>query len=126
MVPEKDSTDKKREVVNATRMPNHLMRTPPAEFMELPSFSADPEYLESLSKDIKEVFSNELFRSSMLSVDIWKEAKKVLTAKEYQVFEMRYRFQYKGKDIACMCSLSAASVSRALTNAVSKLRKAWN
>ena len=121
---------KKTEIVNAAGLPDYPMATPPSEFSELPAFSVDfehsEEYLEGLVQDLGELHSNALFRSSMLSVDIWKEARKVLTDKEYQMFEMKYRFQYKGKDIANMCGLSAASVSRALTSAVTKLRALWN
>lgn len=67
-----------------------------------------------------------LWGKAFEGVDLWEEVRAVLTLREFQIFELKYRYQYVDRDIVELTGLDKSRVSHTLTRAVEKLRMKFN
>lgn len=103
---------------------------------EIVNVGEDSTELFQMSEDIQDILINipeaepreasESLAEIPNIVDMWKEIKRHLTGFEYQLFELRYRFQRKPLDIAKLVGYDPASVTRTLQKATIKLRSAFS
>jgi len=114
---------RKGEIVNGMDYPDAEFSVPPPEYTSLPEFTVDAETLQVFEPVIH---STRPVREALERVDIWEEIRKHLTAREFQVFELRYRYGYQSTEIAKIADIADSVVCRHLANARKKLQKAMN
>jgi len=124
MTPCQKNKKTKGEVVNALDHPNSeiLDEGVGSSYMEFPH-ADEPDFStpENTIRSAKETS----FLEAMGRVDLWEEIRKYLTKREFQIFELKYRYQYKATDITKIVNVANSTVSVFLSTALAKLRKAF-
>jgi RNA polymerase sigma factor (sigma-70 family) len=111
------------EIVNALDHPGMELQVPPSEYTMLPEFTVDAETLKLFEPIIH---STKPVREALERVDLWEEIRKHLTDREFQIFELRYRYSFQSTEIAKIANITDSVVSKHLSNARDKLKKAMN
>ena len=117
---------KKLKIHNALDFPpNTPIRDP---FLDVIPFmpESSSEDMGDFPEKIEDPAKRKDFQDMAYSVDFWPEIKKKLTAREFQAFELAYRYQMPYTDISKIMNINPKNVYQFLNLAKKKMRKTFD